>query len=121
MESLDPGIGRVLDVLVGGAERGPALALHLAPRLRNLDASARPARRRRCGRRRGGAAALRRAVVRHGRLVGQRPARPGLRGERDVRAWLASNAGALRSVTGPELADAFGGLVPQAWRERARV
>jgi pimeloyl-ACP methyl ester carboxylesterase len=37
-----------------------------------------------------------------------------LDGERDLRAWLADNAEAMRSVTGPGLADAFGGLVPQA-------
>ena len=36
-----------------------------------------------------------------------------LRGERTVRTWLAENAEAMRHVTGPELADAFGGLVPQ--------
>jgi pimeloyl-ACP methyl ester carboxylesterase len=37
-----------------------------------------------------------------------------LRGERDLRAWLDANAEPLRSVSGAELADAFGGLVPQA-------
>ena len=36
-----------------------------------------------------------------------------LRGDRDLAAWLAANAGTLADVTGPELADALGGLVPQ--------
>ena len=37
-----------------------------------------------------------------------------LQGERVLREWLAENAEAMRSVTGSELAAAFGGLVPQA-------
>ncbi len=36
-----------------------------------------------------------------------------LEGENALRTWLATNAEAMRHVTGPELADAFGGLVPQ--------
>ena len=35
-----------------------------------------------------------------------------LAGEARVRAWLEANVAAFRHVTGPELADAFGGLVP---------
>jgi pimeloyl-ACP methyl ester carboxylesterase len=40
-----------------------------------------------------------------------------LRGEADVRAWLSENASSFRTVTGPELADAFGGLVPHVDRD----
>jgi pimeloyl-ACP methyl ester carboxylesterase len=36
-----------------------------------------------------------------------------LRGERELRAWLTANAAIMRTVTGTELAEAFGGLVPQ--------
>jgi pimeloyl-ACP methyl ester carboxylesterase len=36
-----------------------------------------------------------------------------LRGEADVRAWLLENGATFATVTGEELATAFGGLVPQ--------
>ncbi len=40
-----------------------------------------------------------------------------LQGEAALRAWKAANAEGFRSVTGPELAAAFGGLVPQIDRD----
>lgn len=40
-----------------------------------------------------------------------------LRGEASVRAWLDANAAHLQMVTGAELADAFGGLIPQRDRD----
>ena len=39
------------------------------------------------------------------------------RGEADVRAWLGEHAAAFRSATGPEIADAFGELVPPVDRD----
>ena len=36
-----------------------------------------------------------------------------LRGEADVRAWLDANGAQFATVTGDQIADAFGGLVPQ--------
>lgn len=39
------------------------------------------------------------------------------RGEADVRAWLGEHAATFRSVTGPEIADAFGDLVPPIDRD----
>ncbi len=40
-----------------------------------------------------------------------------VRGELGVTAWLAENAAAFATVTGPEIADAFGGLIPQIDRD----
>ena len=39
------------------------------------------------------------------------------RGEADVRAWLGKHAAVFRSATGPEIADAFGELVPPIDRD----
>jgi pimeloyl-ACP methyl ester carboxylesterase len=184
MESLDAGIGRVLDVLVGGAEGGPALVMHHGTpsdatlwddwdaiasergvRLLSISRPGYATSTRQPGRRVAAVAADVESVLRHFDVPwfvtagwsGGGPhalacaARPGsqcraaatlagvgaygvadldflagmgpenhaefdaaLRGEADVRSWLAANAETMRSVTGPELADAFGGLVPQA-------
>jgi pimeloyl-ACP methyl ester carboxylesterase len=35
------------------------------------------------------------------------------KGEAALRAWMRANAESLRTITGPDLAEAFGGLVPQ--------
>lgn len=183
MESLDAGIGRVLDVLVGGAATGPALVMHhgtpsdatlwadwdaiAGARGVRLLAISRPGyagSTRQPGRRVAGVAADVERVLRHfdvpwfvtagwsgggphalacaallgprcraaatlagvgaygandlDFLAGMGPENhaefgAALRGERDLRAWLSANAEAMRNVTGPELADAFGGLVPQ--------
>ncbi len=40
-----------------------------------------------------------------------------LRGEAEVRAWLGEHAASFRNATGPEIADAFGELVPPIDRE----
>jgi pimeloyl-ACP methyl ester carboxylesterase len=184
MESLDVGTGRALDVLVGGAERGPALVMHhgtpsdatlwddwdaiasergvrllsisrpgyatstrqpgrlvadvaadVASALRHFDVpwfvtagwSGGGPHALACAARLGSqcrAAATLAGVGAYGVtdldfLNGMGPENhaefgAALRGEGDVRAWLAANAEAMRNVTGPELADAFGGLVPQA-------
>jgi pimeloyl-ACP methyl ester carboxylesterase len=183
MESLDAGIGRVLDVLVGGAANGPALVMHhgtpsdatlwadwdaiAGARGVRLLAISRPGyagSTRQTGRHVADVAADVESVLRHfdvpwfvtagwsgggphalacatllgarcraaatlagvgaygasdlDFLAGMGPENhaefgAALRGERDLRAWLTANAEALRNVTGPELADAFGGLVPQ--------
>jgi pimeloyl-ACP methyl ester carboxylesterase len=183
MESLDAGIGRVLDVLAGGAESGPALLLHHGTpsdatlwagwdeiaqargvRLLSISRPGYATSTRRPGRRvgdvvddvvtvldhfvvpwfvtagwsGGGPHALACAARLAGRcraaatlagvgaygvpeldfLAGMGPENhaefgAALSGERQLRAWLAGNAEALRHVIGPELADAFGGLVPQ--------
>ena len=183
MESLDAGIGRVLDVLAGGADAGPALVVHHGTpsdatlwegwddiarargvRLLSISRPGYAMSTRRPGRRvadvvddvatvldhyavpwfvtagwSGGgphalacaarladrcrAAATLAGVGAYGVpdldfLAGMGPENhaefgAALRGERDVRAWLTANADVLRSITGPELADAFGGLVPQ--------
>lgn len=182
-ESLDAGIGRVLDVLAGGADAGPALVLHHGTpsdatlwdgwdeiarargvRLLSISRPGYATSTRRPGRRvvdvvddvtavlahfdvpwfvtagwSGGgphalacaarladrcrAAATLAGVGAYGVpdldfLAGMGPENhaefgAALRGERDLRAWLANNAEAMRNVTGPELADAFGGLVPE--------
>jgi pimeloyl-ACP methyl ester carboxylesterase len=184
MESLDAGIGRVLDVLVGGAANGPALVMHhgtpsdatlwadwdaiAGARDVRLLAISRPGyagSTRQPGRRVAGVAADVELVLRHfdvpwfvtagwsgggphalacaarlgarcraaatlagvgaygasdlDFLAGMGPENhaefgAALHGERELRAWLTANAEPMRSVTGPELADAFGGLVPQA-------
>ncbi len=43
-----------------------------------------------------------------------------LRGEADVRAWLVANAAQFATVGGADIADAFGGLVPQIDKEILR-
>jgi len=40
-----------------------------------------------------------------------------LKGEPALREWMAKNGEGLRTITGPALADAFGGLVPQVDRD----
>lgn len=183
MESLDAGIGHVLDVLSGGADSGPALLLHhgtpsdattwegwddiaRARGLRLLSISRpgyatstrRPGRRvvdvasdvarvldhfavpwfvtagwsgggphalataARLGERCRAAATLA-GVGPYGMpdldfLAGMGPENhaefgAALKGERELRAWLTANCEPLRTITGPELADAFGGLIPQ--------
>ena len=183
MESVDAGIGRVLDVLVGGAANGPALVMHHGTpsdatlwadwdaiadaRGIRLLAISRPGyggSTPQPGRHVADVAADVELVLRHfdvpwfvtagwsgggphalacaallgarcraaatlagvgaygvsdlDFLAGMGPENhaefgAALRGKADLSAWLATNAEALRSVTGPELADAFGGLVPQ--------
>jgi pimeloyl-ACP methyl ester carboxylesterase len=183
-ESLDAGIGRVVDVLAGGAESGPALVMHHGTpsdatlwsgwddiaRARGLQllSISRPGyatSTRRPGRSvadvaddvarvlkhfavpwfvtagwsGGGPHALACAARLPDRcravatlagvgaygvadldfLAGMGPENhaefgAALHGEAEVRAWLGENAETMRRVTGPELADAFGGLVPQA-------
>ncbi len=184
MESLVAGDGRLLDVLAGGAERGPALVMHHGTpsdatlwadwdavasergiRLLSISRPGYATSARQPGRHVAGVAADVAAVLAHfdvpwfvtagwsgggphalacAALLGSRCRAAAtlagvgaygvsdldflegmgpenhaefgaaLRGEGDVRAWLGANAEALRNVTGPELADAFGGLVPQA-------
>ncbi len=184
MESLVAGDGRVLDVLAGGAERGPALVMHHGTpsdatlwadwdavasergiRLLSISRPGYATSARQPGRHVSGVAADVEAVLAHfdvpwfvtagwsgggphalacAALLGSRCRAAAtlagvgaygvsdldflegmgpenhaefgaaLRGEGDARAWLGANAEALRNVTGPELADAFGGLVPQA-------
>jgi pimeloyl-ACP methyl ester carboxylesterase len=181
-ESLDAGIGRVLDVLAGGADAGPALVLHHGTpsdatlwdgwdeiarargvRLLSISRPGYATSTRQPGRRvvdvvddvnavlthfdvpwfvtagwSGGgphalacaarlanrcrAAATLAGVGAYGVpdldfLAGMGPENhaefgAALRGERDVRTWLTNNAETMRQVTGPELAGAFGGLVP---------
>ena len=40
-----------------------------------------------------------------------------LKGEATLREWMAKNGESLRTITGPALADAFGGLIPQVDRD----
>lgn len=188
MESLDAGIGRVLDVLIGGADTGPALVMHhgtpsdatlwegwddvARTRGIRLLAISRPGyatSTRRPGRRVADVAGdMTRVLDRYGVpwfvtagwsgggphalacaarlpdrcraaatlagvgaygvpdldfLAGMGPENhaefgAALRGEPDVRRWLLENAEAMRRVTAPELADAFGGLIPQVDKDQ---